>query len=177
MLRRPGLALLAILVLVPAGSAAAASVVRSGTYTGTTKNANKPIKVKVARKTVKITAGWTAFCRSATQITGTTTTKPTKRRNDKVLTGEKAKDKRKIYFDAKGTVSGKASDGRAVRVKYDGFGGPISRKKVDGAWYVHVFVLGAGGAVADECASDAAIDPQTGWYTLGGGDGYVARHH
>jgi hypothetical protein len=171
---RLAICLLAALALA---SSASAAVVRSGTYTGTTKNANKPVKVKVARKTVSLTAGWSAFCRTATQITGTTTTKPTKRRNDSVLSGEKAKDKRKVYFDAKGTVSGKSSDGRAVRVKYDGFGGPISRKKVDGAWYVHVFVLGANGSVADECASDAAIDPQTGWYTIGGGDDYVARRH
>jgi hypothetical protein len=174
-LKRLALPLLASLVLIPLGSAAGASVVRSGKYVGKAKNSHKRVEVDVRRRTVRVKGGWEAFCRSTTKISGSTTTKPTKRRNDSVLSGEKPKDKRHVYFDAKGTVNGKSSDGRSVRVKYDGFGGPISRKKVDGGWYVHVFVLGAGGAVTDECASDAAIDPQTGWYTLGGGDGYVAR--
>lgn len=176
MLKRLAVLTLVVLAAVVA-SAATASVVRSRTYKGRVQNSNKSIKIRVGRRHVRLTAGWTALCRSSTTISGKTRTKLTRRRNDSVLSGDKAKDKRKIYFDAKGTVRGKSSDGRPVRVEYDGFGGPIRRRKVSGGWYVHVLVLGANGRVADECASDAAIDPQTGWYTLGGGDEYVARRH
>jgi hypothetical protein len=176
--RAAGAAALSLAVCGAAPVAAAlaarktAPVVRSGRYVGRVQNSHAPITVVVSPHTVKIRGGYLAKCVSGQTLAGTYVTKPTPRRNDSVLSGEKAKDRRLVYFEAQGHYA-TTVDGLAATLTYDVFGGPISKKSVSGGAYVDVVLHRADGS-RDECATDAS-GTGASWYTLGAGDGYTAR--